>query len=420
VFDFLLRNVRLPGQQATVDIGIHQGLIVQIGDLGMMVAHKEVDGENSLVLPPFVESHIHLDTILTAGEPRWNESGTLFEGIRIWGERKMSLTREDVMKRALQVLRSQLSMGILHVRSQVDISDPNLTALKALLEVKQLVAPIMNLQIIAFPQEGIIACPANQARLEEALKLGVDGVGAIPHFEPTREAAVASLHYCYSLAEKYNAMVHLFCDEIDDPHSRNLEVAAYLAMEYGMGAKVTASHANATGYYHEAYFQKLLGLLVNSKINIVCCPLINSAMQGRFDAFPKGRGIARIKEMWLAGVNVSIAHDDIRSPFYPLGTGNMLQAAHMAVHLAHMTGIEEMKESVRMITDRAAITLQVQDRYGVRIGCPADMVVLQGDDLPDLLRLQPVSRYVISGGEVVAETIPAVTHFAREGFWNRG
>ncbi|TVY07244.1 amidohydrolase family protein [Paenibacillus cremeus] len=409
MYDLVFRKVRLSGAEAAVDVAVSGSDIAVIGSVPSGTGAQEVDGSGLLLLPPFVESHIHLDTVLTAGEPAWNESGTLFEGIRLWQARKQELTREDVLQRAEAVIRAQVAGGILHVRTQADISDPKLTALRALLELRELVRPFVQLQVIAFPQDGLIACPDNVQRLEEAIRLGADGIGAIPHCEPTREAGLTSLDICFTLAAKYNRFVHVFCDELDDGHSRFLEAVAELALRTGLRERVTASHVNATAYYSEAYFQKLLGLLVRSGIHIVSCPLINSAMQGRFDGYPKGRGIARIKELWQAGVNVSIAHDDIRTPFYPLGTGSMLQAAHMAVHLAHMTGREELEEALRMVTVRAADVLQLGDQYGLAPGKPASFILLPGRDASDLLAAQPACRYVVSQGRVVSVTVPART-----------
>ncbi|MDQ0916915.1 cytosine deaminase [Paenibacillus sp. V4I5] len=388
-----------------IDIGVKHGKIAMLGSIGEQ-GEREIDGIGHLLLPPFVESHIHLDTVLTAGEPAWNESGTLYEGIGLWQKRKQALTYEDVTERAEKVLRMQMAAGILHVRTQADISDPNLTALRALLALRERVKPYMNLQVIAFPQDGIRACPDNEHRLEQALELGADGIGAIPHLEPTREEGLLSLEICFNLAEKHGCFVHVFCDEMDDAHSTFLESVAHLAIRSGLRERVTAAHANAAAYYGEAYYQKVQGMLVRSGMNIVCCPLINSAMQGRYDGYPKGRGITRIKELWTAGVNVSIAHDDIQTPFYPLGTGNMLQAAHIAAHLAHMTGREEVAELVRMITTRAANTLQLQE-YGLEVGHPASFILLPGDDAMDLVREQPSCRYVVSQGRIVAETVPA-------------
>ncbi|WP_244163259.1 amidohydrolase family protein [Paenibacillus pectinilyticus] len=402
-----MRLLGSPTYQGPVDVGIKDGKIVEIGEITAL-GEREIDGSGHVLLPPFVESHIHLDTVLTAGEPAWNESGTLFEGIGLWQKRKLLLTYEDVTARAEKLLRMQIAAGILHVRTMVDISDPNLTALRAILALRERVKPYLNLQVIAFPQDGIRACPDNEQRLELALELGADGISAVPHLEPTRSEGEASLDSIFRLAEKHGCFIHVFCDEMDDPHSTFLENVAHLAIRTGLRERVTAAHVNATAYYGEAYFQKVLGLVARAGIHIVCCPLINSAMQGRFDSYPRGRGIARIKEMWQAGVNVSIAHDDIRTPFYPLGTGNMLQAAHMAAHLAHMTGREEIDELVRMVTMRAARTLQLKE-YGIQVGGSASFIILPGDHEMDLIRTQPPCRYVVSGGELITETKPART-----------
>ncbi|MFD0692578.1 amidohydrolase family protein [Paenibacillus sp. GCM10027628] len=411
MLDLVVRNVRLldgmGNEQQLVDVGVNGDKIVALGTVAEAGA-REIDGSGHVLLPPFVESHIHLDTVLTAGEPAWNESGTLFEGIGLWQQRKQALTYEDVLARAEQVLRMQMLNGVLFVRTQADISDPKLTALRALLALRERVKPYMHVQVIAFPQDGIRACPGNEQRLEEALLLGADGIGAIPHLEPTREEGVASLEICFRLAQKHGCFVHIFCDEIDDAHSTFLETVAHLAMRSGLRERVTAAHASASAYYGDAYYQKVEGMLARSSVNVVCCPLINSAMQGRFDSYPKGRGITRIKELWRAGVNVSIAHDDIQTPFYPLGTGNMLQAAHMAAHLAHMTGREEVAELVRMVTIRGAKTLQLES-YGLAVGHPASFILLEGSDAMDLVRRQPACRYVVSHGHVVAETQPAVS-----------
>ncbi|MEH7343006.1 cytosine deaminase [Bacillus sp. JJ1532] len=402
MYDLIVRNLKFPSDNSLKDIGIEDGKIKEIGNI-LEKGKKEIDAIGDLVLAPFVESHIHLDTVLTAGTPRWNESGTLIEGIKIWGERKKSLTIDDVKTRAIEVLRNQLSYGILHVRSHVDISDPNLTALRTLLEIKEQVSPYLNLQIVAFPQDGILSNQDNQKRLEEALVLGADAVGAIPHNEYTRETGIESLEICFSLAEKYNRMVNVFCDETDDGHSRFLEVVAMLALKSGLKQKVTASHTNAMAYYPEPYVARLISLLKESEMNIVSCPLVSSVMQGRYDSWPKGRGITRIKELWHAGINVSIGHDDIMTPFYPFGTGSMLQAAHLAIHLAQMTGRQEVEEMINMVTIRGAKTLQIESQYGIEVGKPASFVTLPAEDSFDLIRHQPMCSYVISHGRIISE-----------------
>ena len=416
MYDLLIRNVCHMESGEVIDLAVKDGNIARMGQLDREVtkAVKVIDGKGNLISPPFVESHIHLDTVLSAGQPRWNESGLINEGIHIWAERKKDLTRADVIDRATEVLRWQLAQGILHVRSHIDISDPNLTALNTLLEIREKMSPHMNIQIVAFPQEGIVSCAGNEERLEEALRLGADAVGAIPHGEYTRECGLKSLDVCFKLAEKYDRMVNVTCDEVDDGNSRFIETVATKALESGLGEKVTASHVNAMALYDDAYVERLIGLIKAAKVNIISSPLISSVTQGRLGTYPKSRGLARIKELWRAGVNVSLAHDDIATPFYPLGTGNMLHASHMAVHLAHMNSPEEIDETFYMTTKRGAKTLQVERSYHLEEGNPANFVILPVRSKYDAVRLQPVSQYVVSNGKVICETPPVVSQLRLE------
>ncbi|WP_211747486.1 amidohydrolase family protein [Paenibacillus sp. Marseille-Q4541] len=411
----VLQNVVLPSGQLS-DIYMEKNKITAVRLSSerekLAPSMRKTDGKGGLVLPAFVESHIHLDTVLTAGQSAWNASGTLLEGISLWSQRKQNLTREDVRDRAMKVIRELIGHGVLFIRSHADISDPKMTALKALLELKVELAEIVTLQVIAFPQDGIITCPGNKDRMEEALRLGADGVGAIPHGERTREDGIASLKTCFELAKKANSFVHVFCDETDDPESRFLEWTAALAMETGLCEKVTASHCSASAYYNEPYFQKLLGLIESSGIHVVVCPLINSSMQGRFDSYPKGRGIARIQDMMRAGIPVAIAHDDVLTPFYSYGDGNLLQAVHMAAHLAHMTGRDDVRPLLDTITQHAASVLGIKEGYGVSEGCLANLVVLPVDCLADAIRLRPKPLYVIREGRVVAHTPILMTEFS--------
>lgn len=404
MFDLLLRNVRLQHQQISFDVAVMNGLIVKMESNITGVAKQEIDGQGDLILPPFVETHTHLDTSLTAGDPEWNVSGTLHEGIRIWKRRKQMLTKEDVIHRAKQVLQQYISHGVLYVRSHVDISDPALTALRALIELREQIASDVILQVIAFPQDGVWNCPDNRERLKEAIYLGADGIGAIPQQENSREEGIASLKYIFDLAVQHQRIVHVLCDEVDSANSRYLEVMAQLAEQTGLRSRVTASHVIATSYYSDDYFAYVAELVHRSGMNIVVCPLVNAFMQGRLDPYPKGRGIARVKELNQRGVNVAISHDDIASPFYPLGSANMMQAAFMGIHLAHLTGIKEMEEAFKMITIRAAKVFQLEQNYGIEVGQPAHFILLPYHQVTDLLRYQPQPTYVVSHGRVIAET----------------
>ncbi|MGL6518292.1 cytosine deaminase [Aeromonas caviae] len=406
----LIRNVRLAGREGMWQILCQGGVIRAIEPMStQLLSARELDGEQGLVIPPFIEPHIHLDTTQTAGEPSWNLSGTLFEGIERWAERKALLTHEDVKQRAIQTLKWQIANGIQFVRTHVDVSDPNLVALKAMLEVREEMKEWVELQIVAFPQEGILSYPNGKALLEEALKLGADVIGAIPHFEFTREYGVESLHYVFDLAEKYQVLVDVHCDEIDDEQSRFIETLATLAYERGMGHRVTASHTTAMHSYNGAYASRLFRLLRMADINFVANPLVNIHLQGRFDSYPKRRGITRVKEMLEANINVCFGHDDVFDPWYPMGTANMLQVLHMGLHVCQIMGYEQINDSLKLIGSHSARTLNVQDRYGIEVGKPANLLILPAENGFDAVRRQVPVRYSIRHGRVIADTRPAET-----------
>ncbi|ARK32018.1 amidohydrolase family protein [Halalkalibacter krulwichiae] len=401
MYDLLIKGVRRLTDSESIDIGIKQDRIVAIGSISDS-ALKTIDGKGRVVLPPYVESHIHLDTALTCGFPAFNQSGELFEGIKLWNEYRQTMTEKEVTSRALDVIRTMAGQGVLFMRSMVDVSDPNLIALKALLQVKKQVAPFMALQLVAFPQSGL-SSQAGREQLDQAIALGIDGISAVPHLEPTREKGVASLVYCFQRAQESNCFLHIFCDEIDDLQSRYLEVVADLAYESGLKERVTVSHLNAMSYYNEAYVRKVISLVKRAEINVVTAPLISSVMQGRLDSWPKGRGITRVKDLHEAGVPVAIAHDDFLSPFYPLGTGSLLNACHMLIHLAHMTGLDDFQDVFEMITSTPAKILNI-DNYGIKKGCLANLLLVTASDAHDLIRRQPVAEVVISQGHIIAET----------------
>ncbi|WP_455818398.1 cytosine deaminase [Pseudomonas cerasi] len=404
-----INHVRLPGREGLWQIEIQQGKIVHIVPQPQTRARGEaLDAEGGLAFPPFIEPHIHLDTTQTAGEPAWNQSGTLFEGIERWAERKATLTHEDVKQRARQTLKWQIANGIQHVRTHIDVSDPTLTALKAMLEVKQEMVPWIDIQLVAFPQEGILSYPDGEALLEQALQLGADVVGAIPHFEFTREYGVESLHRAFALAQKYQRMVDVHCDEIDDEQSRFVETVAALAHREQMGPRVTASHTTAMHSYNGAYTSRLFRLLKLSGINFVANPLVNIHLQGRFDTYPKRRGITRVKEMLEADINVCFGHDDVFDPWYPLGTASMLQVLHMGMHVCQLMGYEQLDAGINLVTTHSARTLQLKD-YGIQRGNSANLVILPAESGFDALRRQVPVRYSIRHGQVIAETAPATS-----------
>ncbi|MCM3239702.1 cytosine deaminase [Heyndrickxia oleronia] len=406
----IIKQAKLRGKEGLWNIVVQDGKISKVTEsLDDVSGHEIFDVEGALVLPPFIEPHIHLDTTLTAGEPEWNKSGTLFEGIQRWSQRKETLTHEDVRTRSKTALKWQIAQGIQHVRTHVDVTDPNLTALKAMLEVKEEMAPYVDIQLVAFPQEGILSFPNGIELLEEALKMGADAVGGIPHFEFTREYGVESLKKAFDLAEKYDRLVDIHCDEIDDEQSRFVEVVAKEAYERGIGARTTASHTTAMGSYNDAYTYKLFRLLKLSSINFVSNPLVNIHLQGRFDSYPKRRGLTRVKELQEAGLNICFGHDDIFDPWYPLGTGNMLQVLHMGIHAAQLMGYDQIVNSIDLVTNNSAKTLQIEDAYGIEEGKPANFIVLSAENEYEAIRKQATVRYSFRNGKIIAETKPSET-----------
>lgn len=408
----LLKNVRLADREGFWKIYMDEGRITRIAaehqDDGL--ANGQVlDAAGGLALPPFVEPHVHLDTTLTAGEPSWNISGTLFEGIERWAERKQTLSEEDVRRRALKALQWQIAQGIQHVRTHVDVTDPQLTALKAMLQVKAEMAPFVDVQIVAFPQEGIFSYAGGLELLEEAIRLGADVVGGIPHFEFTREYGVESVKATFDLAEKYGKLIDIHCDEIDDEQSRFVEVAAAEAWRRNMGPRVTVSHTTAMHSYNNAYASKLFRLLKLSGISFVANPLVNTHLQGRFDTYPKRRGVTRVKEMLESGINVCFGHDDIFDPWYPLGTGNLLQVLHMGLHVCQIMGYEQILKAVDLITVNSARALGLLPDYGLAAGKPANIIVLPATDGYDAIRRQTPVRFSIRRGQLLAETKPSET-----------
>ncbi|TCZ25338.1 cytosine deaminase [Pantoea agglomerans] len=403
-----INNVRLPWRDGLWQIAIADGKIARLSAQPQHAspADESLDGEGGLACAPFIEPHIHLDTTQTAGEPAWNQSGTLFEGIERWAERKAMLSHEDVKRRAMQTLKWQIANGIQFVRTHVDVSDPSLTALKAMLELKAEMAPWITIQIVAFPQEGILSYPNGEALLEEALRLGADVVGAIPHYEFTREYGVESLHKTFALANRYDRLIDVHCDEIDDEQSRFVETVAALAHRDGNGARVTASHTTAMHSYNGAYTSRLFRLLKLSGINFVANPLVNIHLQGRFDTYPKRRGITRVKEMLEAEINVCFGHDDVFGPWYPLGTASMLQVLHMGLHVCQLMGYEQIDAGLDLITHNSAKTLQLSG-YGIQTGNDASLIILPAESGFDAVRRQVPVRYSLRRGTVVAETKPA-------------
>jgi cytosine deaminase len=402
--DLLLRNARLAGQDHISDIAIDNGRIVATD--AVTEAVETIDLQGRLVTPPLVEPHIHLDAVLTVGQPRPNVSGSLFEGIAVWAERVKDLTYEDVQSRVRQILRWQLANGVQHVRSHVDVCDPELRALRALVDLREETKGLIDLQLVAFPQQGILGFDGGKDLMKKAVELGADVVGGIPHYELTREDGVESVKFAIALADEHNLQVDIHCDETDDEHSRFVEVMAAETIRRGMSGRVTASHTTAMHSYNNAYAYRLISNIARAGLHMVTNPLDNAVLQGRFDTGPIRRGHTRVKQLQAAGVNVCIGHDSVMDPWYPLGYGDPLQAAFVLAHLGQMSGDSELRRLIEMITTNPARALGIAD-YGLREGGPADLVVFDAPTEADALRLVSPRTLVLRGGKVVARATPA-------------
>ncbi len=412
--DLLLRNARLVGRDALADLACAGGRFVRIGSDLQLDAARTIDAKGGLVTPPLVDCHLHLDASLTAGKPRHNQSGTLIEGIQVWGELKPSLTAQDVFERAREIVRWSVANGTLYIRAHADVSGENEAMVRGLLRLRDEVADLCTIQVTAFPQDGIYAQPGDDERLENAIRLGVDCVGGIPHYEPTAELGTAEVHRVFELAKAYGRRIDVHCDETDDPNSRYLEVMADETVKHGLSGRVTASHCTAMGSYEPYYSSKLHGFLRRAAINVVVNPFANSLIQGRLDHYPKRRGFAQLKELLAAGVNVSLGNDVIIDPWYLMGNADMIDAARLTLHFTYMGGLEEIPEMLECVTTRGARTLGIEDEYGIEEGKPADFVVFDASTPLEVLRLRPVRRWVVRRGRVVSETTPAETYLYGE------
>ena len=409
----VLRNAVLIKTKTPVDIEISDGVITGLNPAGAdahSVSHNvtEIDLEGRLVTAPLIEPHIHLDAVLTVGQPRANESGSLFEGIAVWSDRIKTLTVDDVITRAREVLMWQLACGVQAVRSHVDVCDPELRALQGLGQLRVELAGLIDLQLVAFPQQGIFGFDGGQELMRRAIEQGADVVGGIPHYELTREDGVDSVKFIFALADEAGLRIDIHCDETDDDHARFVEVMVAETIKRGMAGRVTASHTTAMHSYNNAYAARLITNIARAGLHMITNPLDNSVLQGRFDTGPIRRGHTRVKELLAAGVNVAIGHDSVMDPWYPMGYGDPIQAAFVLAHLGHMSGAKELPYLMEMVTTNPAKALGV-DSGGVRLGGPADLVVFDAPSAIDAIRLVSPRFLVMRAGQVVARTQPAQT-----------
>lgn len=399
----IIRRAKIRNRDGLFDIRIEDDVISEIAPHISARGEEEVDAGGRLVMPAFIDMHFHLDSVLTIGDPRFNKSGTLLEGIEIWSEYKKKLSIEDIVNRSRKALMLMLSYGTTRIRTHADVTDKKLTTLKGLLEVKRLFKDVVDIQITAFPQDGILTDPENRELLEKAVETGADNVGMIPHLEYTREDGVKSIDIAFEIAKKYDKDVDGHVDETDDEQSRFLEVVAAKTIREGYMNRVTAGHTTAMHSYNDAYADKLYRILKKAGITIVPNPLINIHLQGRYDKYPKRRGLTRIKELLMNDVNVALGHDCIMDPWYPLGRGDMMQVLFMTVHVAQLMGYDELLKSFDLITFNAAKALRIESIYGIDVGKRADLVVLDAFNEIEALAYLKRPLYVIKNGRIVSE-----------------
>jgi cytosine/creatinine deaminase len=405
MLDLIVRNAALPDGRCGIDIGVQAGRISAVQPQLQAEAGQTIDAEGRLLAPPFVDSHFHMDATLSVGLPRRNRSGTLLEGIALWGELKPSLTQEAIVERALAYCDWAVARGLLAIRSHVDVCDPRLLAVDALIEVKKKVAPYIDLQLVAFPQDGVYRSPDALKLLKEALRRGVDVVGGIPHFERTMEDGRASVRELCELAAEQGRLVDMHCDETDDPLSRHVETLAAETVRLGLQGRVTGSHLTSMHSMDNYYVSKLIPLMAEAQLGVVANPFANMMLMGRHDSYPKRRGLTRVPELMAAGLTVALGHDSVMDPWYGLGSGDMLDVAHMAIHVAQMTSLDGMAACFAAVTENAARLLHLEG-YGLEPGCRADMVLLDAQDPVEAIRLRTTRLKVIRGGKVIAESPP--------------
>ena len=405
MFDTLIRNANLPDGREGIDIAIRAGHIAAVEQGITAEAGQVIDATARLVSPAFCDPHFHMDATLSLGLPRMNVSGTLLEGIALWGELRPLLTREALVERALRYCDLAVSRGLLHIRSHVDTSDPRLVRAEALLEVRDLVRDYIDLQLVAFPQDGYYRTPEGAATLERALDMGVEIVGGIPHFERTMEDGRASVEALCRIAADRGLRVDMHCDETDDPLSRHIETLTAQTIRFGLEGRVTGSHLSSMHSMDNYYVSKLIPLMAEARIHAIPNPLINIMLQGRHDTYPKRRGMTRVPELMAAGINVSLGQDCCMDPWYSMGSADMIEVAHMAVHVAQMGSVADKTRLFEAITLNPARAMGLAD-YGLAPGCRADLVVLQAADVTEAIRLKPARLFVLRGGRVISSTPP--------------
>ena len=414
MFELLVKNATLPDGRTGIDIGCSKGKIVALENGISAEAKDTIDAKGWLVAPPFVDPHFHMDATLSLGNPRMNVSGTLLEGIALWGELKKLQSIEDIIERALKYCYLATSMGIGAIRSHVDTCDDELKGVQALLEVRKQVQDYIDLQLVAFPQDGVLRDPTALENTIRALDMGVDIVGGIPHFERTMQQGADSVKLLCELAAERGLMVDMHCDESDDPLSRHIETLAYETKRLGLQGRVAGSHLTSMHSMDNYYVSKLIPLIVEAEVHAIPNPLINIMLQGRHDTYPKRRGQTRVRELRDAGITVGFGSDCVMDPWYSLGRADMLDVAFMGLHVGQLSSREDMAWCFQAVTENSAKIMGL-DGYGIAVGCNANFNILQAQNSIEAVRLRAHRINIIRQGRVIAANGAISTDLFLEG-----
>lgn len=403
MLDLIVKNAKLSNIDETCDIAIEAGKIKAVEKQISAEGVETIDAKGCLVTPPFIDSHFHLDATLSYGQPRINQSGTLLEGIALWGELNPTQRVEDFHARAMEFCQWSIAQGVLGIRSHVDVTDKNLIAVEALLDVREKMKPYMDIQLVAFPQNGYLRSPGAKQNLQRSLDMGVDVVGGIPHFERSMSDGAISVRELCEIAAEKGLLVDMHCDESDDPLSRHIETLCSETTRLGLEGRVAGSHLTSMHSMDNYYVSKLMALMGEADMQVVANPLINITLQARHDTYPKRRGMTRVKELMENGINVAFGHDCVMDPWYSFGSHDMLDVAHMGLHVGQMTGVEQIQSCYEAVTDNAAKVMQLEN-YGITPGNNADLVILDCGSVFDAIRLRPARLYVVRRGQIISTT----------------
>ena len=414
MLDMIIRGATLLDGRTNIDIGIQNGKITAVQPALAAEAERVIDATSRLVTPPFADAHVHLDSTLSLGLPRMNESGTLLEGIALWGELKPHLTVEAIYERAKKLCLWSIARGTLAIRSHVDICNDQLLGVQALIKLREEMKAYLDIQLVAFPQDGYLRYPNSAINLQRALDMGVEVIGGIPHFERTMADGAESVRALMRLAAERGLRVDMHCDETDDPLSRHIETLAAETVRHGMQGRVAGSHLTSMHSMDNYYASKLISLIAEAGIGAIANPLINITLQGRHDTYPKRRGMMRVKELLAAGVPVAFGHDCVMDPWYAFGSHDMLEVASMGMHVGQLTSVKEVKDCFAAVTEAPAKILGLQN-YGIAPGCDANLVVLQSADAFEAIRISAERLYVIRHGKVIAQAAPRESRISLDG-----